>query len=107
MNNLFTEEITTIDELQNNWRDQYLLWWAFGMPSYDQQETAPWKQINIKFRTREDREHFDQLLQYGLTDKTNAVWYPKKDRDPNSKSRYVEDGYDLPILDKIEEDEAE
>lgn len=91
MNTLFGTT-DTVEDLQNNWRDPYIQWWAAGMPSYDQQQNIPFKQIKIKFRTRADREHFAETLDYQLTDRTNVVWYPAKDRDKNSTSRYVEDG---------------
>jgi len=87
-------EIKTVEDLQNHWRDPYLQWWAAGMPSFDQRDKEPWKQITINFRTKEDRAYFADLLEYKLTDKTDVVSYPSKTRDPNSKSRYVEDGYE-------------
>lgn len=99
-------QIDTVEELQNHWRDPYLQWWAAGMPSYEQCAMDPWKQITVKFPTMEDRKHFAELLGYKLTDRTNVVWYPAKDRDQNSKSRYVEQGYEQDTgADIIEESE--
>ena len=95
--------VDTVEELQENWRDPYLQWWAAGMPSYDQQAMEPWKQITIKFRTKEDRQYFSDLLEFGLTDKTFATWYPKKDRDPNMMSRYVEQGIAQDMFNSVEE----
>lgn len=84
-------QIETIEDLQSNWRDPYIQWWYAGMPSYFSQDVAPWKQITIKFRTKEDREHFAKKMEYSLTDKTNAVWYPEKGRESNSMNRYIGD----------------
>lgn len=93
MNTLFGE-INTVEELQKHWRDPYIQWWAAGMPSHDQRDKSPLKQIMIKFKTKEDRLHFAELMGYKLTDKTDVIWYPNKERDKNSTSRFVEDGYD-------------
>ena len=93
MSKLFGE-ITTVKELQEQWRDPYLTWYALGMPSFDQRDKSPLKQIMIKFKTKEDREHFAETLDYKLTDRTDVVWYPNKERVKNSTNRYVEKGYE-------------
>jgi hypothetical protein len=97
------DQVNSVEDLQLHWRDPYLQWWAAGMPSFDQQSKDPWKQISIKFRTKEDRKLFGELLNYKLTDKTAVVWYPSKDRDPNSKSRYVEEGYNQDSYEESDE----
>lgn len=84
-------ERNTVEELQNDWRDPYRQWWAAGMPTFTTQNLEPWKQIKVYFKTREDREKFQELINQSLTDKTNVVWHPAKDRDPNMMNRYVED----------------
>ncbi len=78
-------------QLQNEWRNPYLQWWAAGMPSFETQKLDPWKQITIKFKTKEDRQAFSELYDYELTDKTPVVWYPKKDRESNIKNGYVDE----------------
>ena len=100
-------KIETVDDLQNHWRDPYAQWWAAGMPSFDQPAKDPFKQIVFKFRTKEDRQHFADRINFKLTDKTNVIWYPIKDRDPNSTSRYVEQGYDQDRIDDVGEDDDE
>lgn len=100
-------KIDTVDELQNHWRDPYLQWWAAGMPSFAQKSKDPWKQITIKFKNKEDREHFAELFGYKLTDRTDVVSYPSKPRDPNSMSRYVEEGYEQDKFEEIAEDDDE
>lgn len=105
MNNMSSLlQIDTVEELQNHWRDHYLQWYAAGMPSFNQQVKDPWKQVMFKFRTREDREYFAELFGYKLTDKTDVVWYPNKERDPNSLSRYVEDGYEQDLTEENPDD---
>lgn len=100
-------KIDTVEELQNHWRDPYLQWWAAGMPSFSQEVKDPWKQIWIKFKTKEEREHFASKFGYKLTDRTDVVSYPEKTRDPNSMSRYVEEGYKQDKLEEVTEDDDE
>lgn len=83
--------VDTVEELQKEWRNPYIQWYAAGMPSFVSQNTEPWKQVVLKFRSKEDREHFGEVLDYKLTDKTNVVWYPKKEPEKNQMSRYVEE----------------
>lgn len=81
----------TIEELQNDWRDPYRQWYAAGMPMFQCVNLEPWKQIKVKFRTMEERQEFAERVGYTLTEKTNVVWYPEKDREKNSMNRYIED----------------
>jgi len=84
-------EINTLEELQNEWRNPYLQWWAAGMPSFETLNLEPWRQLTVNFKTREDRQKFAELFGYEITDKTNVVWYPEKERERNNMNRYVDD----------------
>jgi|DEB0MinimDraft_3_1074331.scaffolds.fasta_scaffold01612_7 hypothetical protein len=84
-------EIDTLEELQNEWRNPYLQWWAAGMPSFETLNLEPWRQLTVNFKTREDRQKFAELFGYEITDKTNVVWYPEKERERNNMNRYVDD----------------
>lgn len=84
-------EIDTIEQLQNDWRDPYRQWYAAGMPAFYTANLEPWKQIKIFFKTKEDRERFTQVVNQPISDKTNVIWYPEKDREPNNMNRYIED----------------
>lgn len=81
----------TIESLQNDWRDPYRQWYAAGMPAFYTANLEPWKQIKIYFKTREDRERFAKVVNQPISDKTNVIWHPEKDREPNNTNRYVED----------------
>lgn len=83
-------EIDTLEELQNEWRNPYLQWWAAGMPSFETLNLEPWRQLTVNFKTREDRQKFAELFGYEITDKTNVVWYPEKERERNNMNRYVD-----------------
>lgn len=81
----------TVEELQNQWRNPYLQWYAAGMPAFNTADISPYKQIKLKFKTLEDRKAFAELTGYPLTDKTNVIWYPDKGREKNIMNRIIED----------------
>lgn len=83
-------EPKNVEDLQKEWRDPYIQWWAAGMPSFTAVNLEPWLQIKIKFKTKADREKFAEVTGYSLTDKTNVIWYPDKPREANITNRYVE-----------------
>jgi len=83
--------ITTVEELQEEWANPYIQWYAAGMPSFETYNTAPWKQITVYFKTMEDRKAFSDLLEYNMTEKTNVVWYPVKSPEKNNMNRIVEE----------------
>jgi len=85
------KKVDTIEELQNEWRNPYVHWYAAGMPSFTSEKLEPWKQLTVKFKTREHRQEFADKLGYQLTDKTNVVWYPEKGRERNNMNRYIEE----------------
>lgn len=82
---------STVEDLQNEWRNPYLQWYAAGMPAFNTGDLSPHKQIKVKFKTMEDRQAFADLLGYSLTEKTAVVWYPDKGREKNNMNRIVED----------------
>lgn len=84
-------EIDTLEELQNEWRNPYLQWWAAGMPSFETLNLGPWRKLTVNFKTREDRQKFAELFGYKITDKTIVFWYPEKERERNNMNRYVDD----------------
>lgn len=87
--------VHTHEDLQKEWRNQYAHWYAAGMPTFSAQQKEPFKQISIKFKNKEDREHFAEKMGYKLTDKTKVVYYPEKEREINISNRYVENDISL------------
>jgi endonuclease IV len=79
------------EDLQNEWRNPYLQWWAAGMPSYETLNLEPWKQLTIQFKTMDDRIAFAELLGIELTDRTNGICYPEKNRHANINNGYVDE----------------
>jgi len=60
-----------------------------NMPEYIQEKQLPYKMINIRFETKEDYEDFQLKINQKLTEKTKAIWYPKKEADDYSNLKYV------------------
>ena len=81
----------TVEDLQNEWRNPYLQWYAAGMPTFNTYDISPYKQIKLKFKTMENRQAFADYLEYPLTEKTNVIWYPDKGREKNIMNRIIED----------------
>ena len=77
------QPVDTVEELQSEWKNQYVQWYAAGMPSFKALKRDVFKQIAIKFKSQEDRQHFSDRLDYNLTNKTNVVYYPARGREVN------------------------
>lgn len=83
--------VKTVEELQDNWRNPYMQWYAAGMPAFATGDLSPWKQIKIKFKTMDDRQAFAERVNFSLTEKTAVIWFPDKGREKNNMNRIVED----------------
>ena len=83
--------VKTVKELQDEWKNPYLQWWAAGMPTFETYDISPWKQLTIYFETMEDRKAFSDLFDYNMTEKTNVVWYPAKLPEKNITTKIVEE----------------
>ena len=80
----------TVEELQRESKNPYIQWYAAGMPSFEVVDVKYWKQLVINFDKHEDRERFAEIFNYELTDNTNVVWYPEKEREQNMQNRYLD-----------------
>jgi hypothetical protein len=87
---LFDETISTVEELQVHWRDQYKQWYAAGMPAFNNSGVTPFHQLKVNFPTQEDRDTFAKLLELDMTEKTKAFNYPVSGRHVNMLNRYEE-----------------
>lgn len=70
-------------------RDQFFKKYWKGMPTFDQNDNPPWRQLYLNFRNKEDYEKFAKLVEQELTDKTKSIWYPKLDIEENSLHRWI------------------
>lgn len=75
-------EIKSPESWQDHWQD---------MPEFEQENNAPYKSINVHFRTEEDYKDFAKKIDQSLTAKTKSIWYPKLDITKNSLLRWIED----------------
>jgi hypothetical protein len=85
------QPVHTHEELQQEWRNQFIQWYAAGAPAFTQPKLDPFKQLRVHFKTREDREHFADRFGYKLTDKTHILAYPNKEREVNLFNKWVDD----------------
>jgi hypothetical protein len=56
----------------NDWQEEWK-----GMPEYKQTRVDPYKEIIVRFKTKEDYESFAEVIGQNLTDKTKSIWHPK------------------------------
>ena len=62
-----------------------------GMPEFEQEADPKHKELLLKFKTAEDYEKFQKLIEQKLTVKTKSIFYPKDGRVPNRLLRWVVD----------------
>ena len=62
-----------------------------GMPEFEQEDDPNYKELLVKFKTKEDYDKFQKLIEQKLTLKTKSIFYPKDDRLPNRLLRWVVD----------------
>lgn len=55
-------------------------WNAGGMPEYEQEKKAPYKEVIVRFETQEAVEEFERRLEITLPpyEHRKNIWYPKK-----------------------------
>ena len=68
------------------WEKQWV-----GMPEFEQEADPNYKELLVKFKTKEDYEKFKKLIEQKLTVKTKSIFYPKDDRVPNRLLRWIVD----------------
>ena len=71
---------------KTDWKEE----WE-GMPEFVQEDSAPYRTIQLHFRNEEHIRWFSELLGQGVTDKTKSMWYPKLDRENHEDLRYIDD----------------
>lgn len=70
-------------------RDEFFRKYWKGMPTYDQNDNPPWKQLIINFRNEEDYKEFGKLLSQNISEDTKSIWYPKLEIEDNSLHRWI------------------
>lgn len=60
-----------------------------NMPEFIQNDFHPYACIEVEIKTKEDFEEFIRIINdSSITEKTKAIWFPKKNRFENSSYRY-------------------
>jgi len=54
------------------------LYW--GMPEFSYGDARPYRRISINFETAQDIKELSEITGISITEQTNSVWFPKKDR---------------------------
>ena len=51
-----------------------------GMPEFEQEDKTAYKTIHVHFDRQEDVDNFSKLVNQTITDKTNNIWFPYKQK---------------------------
>lgn len=70
-------------------RKQFFKKYWRGMPTFDQNDNPPWKQLYVNFRNKEDYLAFAKLIDQDLSEDSKSIWYPKLDIEENSLNRWI------------------
>lgn len=73
--------LDTVDDPMAEWK---------GMPEFEQDDLLPDFTLTIKFRTKEDKLSFGEVIGQNVTEKTKGLWYPKRQERPHRGEEYVE-----------------
>lgn len=60
---------------QRTWRDELV-----GQPEYEQPNKTCYKEVIVRFSTKEDFEDFQRRLEQTMSEKTKSIWHPNLDR---------------------------
>lgn len=60
-----------------------------GMPEFVQAAQKPYKELRIRFATKEDYDSFSKLIGQKLSDKTKSLWHPMLVRGQHSHLEYT------------------
>lgn len=75
-------------DVPEKWESEWV-----DMPEFIQGKKRPYKEIIIRFASKEDYEAFQRKIGQSLTIKTKSIWYPFRSHwgDPINKKRYVDE----------------
>ena len=79
---IFEFETEAADQKETEWR---------GMPSFNQPDNGPHRQVVISFKTPEDVVAFAKLTGLTITDKTKSSWWPYREQNKVSDLFYVDE----------------
>jgi len=69
-----------------DWRKEWQ-----GMPEFIQEDLRPIQRIIVNFESHEDVQAFSALVNQKLTNKTDSIWFPKKELEQPKNFRYFDE----------------
>lgn len=73
-----------VDDQAEAWEEHWV-----GMPEFEQEDNNAYKELRVKFETKEDYEKFEKLVGQKLTKKTKSIWFPEQQIHPNHLMRWI------------------
>lgn len=70
----------------DDWKEE----WE-GMPEFVQEDSAPYRTIQMHFRNEAHIREFAELLGQNITEKTKSMWHPKLERQNHDDLRYIDE----------------
>lgn len=68
--------LTLFDDFENEWQKEWK-----DMPEFVSNNKKPYQQIKISFRNFDDVKEFAKRLGLNVTPKTDALWFPLKEKE--------------------------
>jgi hypothetical protein len=78
--------LSLFDDLENEWQKEWK-----DMPEFITNNKKPYQQIIVSFKIFDDVKEFVKRLGLNVTPKTDALWFPMKDKE--SGLHYVNDNW--------------
>jgi hypothetical protein len=70
------KQTNLFDEFENEWQKEWK-----DMPEFLSEDKKPFQQIIVSFKTYEDVKVFGEKLGLKVTPKTDALWFPQKQKE--------------------------
>lgn len=79
-------KLSLFDDFENEWQKEWK-----DMPEFVSHNKKPYQKIIVSFKKFDDVKEFAKRLGLKVTPKTDALWFPKKDKE--SGLYYVNDNW--------------
>ena len=60
------------------------------MPEFIQEDLHPFRSITVHFRNKKDMEEFAELVEQGITVRTQSIYYPKEEIEGIMNREYMD-----------------
>jgi hypothetical protein len=69
-------DLTLFDDFENEWQKEWK-----DMPEFVTNNKKPYQQIIVSFKNYDDVKEFAKRLGLSVTPKTDALWFPPKEKE--------------------------